>query len=129
MTYFDSRAPGDELFRVERGTDLPIVTLTDGITAAPLLGDRLNINIVVLAPGAVAPVHVHDEEQMGYIVRGTAEFDDGKRTWTLGPGDVYHAPPNAAHGARAAGEEVVIIDVFSPPRAAIRELLAALEQS
>jgi quercetin dioxygenase-like cupin family protein len=123
MTYFEHTAKGTALFRAQRGADLPVITLTEGITAAPILGERLNINVVVLSPDAVAPRHTHDEEQMGYIVRGTAEFDDGERTWLLEAGDVYHAPPGAQHGARAIGGEVVIIDVFSPPRAGIREML------
>ena len=127
MTYFETAGGGEAPFRVEHGRNLPVVTLTEGITAAPLVGERLNINVVVLAPGAVAPVHVHDEEQMGYVVRGSVSFEDGEHTWLLGPGDVYHAPPRTPHGARALDAEVVIVDVFSPPRAGIRELLEKAE--
>jgi unsaturated pyranuronate lyase len=123
MSYFETGTRGSAPFRVERGEDLPVVSLAEGITAAPLLGDRLNINVVVIAPGAIAAVHTHDEEQMGYVVRGNVEFGDGERTWVLEPGDVYHAQPGTPHGARAIDSAVVIIDVFSPVRAGMRELL------
>jgi len=125
--YFNSEAQGRSSTRVVRPAELPTVELTTGITAAVLLGDRLNINVVTLEPGAVAPVHVHDEEQMGYVVAGSCDFSDGSRSWRLEPGDTYHAPSGAAHGAIAHGDGCLIIDVFCPPRAGIAELLAPPE--
>lgn len=124
MSDYFSEKPLVQGLRVVRGEDLPIVVLTTGITAAALLGERLNINVVTLEPGAVAPVHTHDEEQMGYVVSGSCDFSDGSQEVRLGAGDTYHAPPGASHGARAHEAGCVIIDVFSPPRAGLRELLA-----
>lgn len=121
--YFSAAGRGDTPFVVARGTDLRTFAVADGISIAPLLGERLNINVVVLEPGAVAPVHAHDEEQLGYVAAGTVEFSDGETAWLLAPGDVYHAPPGTPHGARALGERVVILDAFAPPRAEVRALL------
>jgi quercetin dioxygenase-like cupin family protein len=121
--YFSKEEASSTQMRIVFKDDLPEVTLTTGITATPLIGERLNINVVTLAPGAVAPAHAHDEEQMGYVVRGSCDFFDDERTERLGPGDTYHAPPGATHGARAHDDGCVIIDVFSPPRAGLKELL------
>jgi quercetin dioxygenase-like cupin family protein len=121
--YFSQEAATSNAMRIVFKGKHPQVTLTDGITAAPLMGERLNINIVTLAPGAVAPAHAHDEEQMGYVVSGSCDFFDDERSERLGPGDTYHAPPGATHGARAHDGGCLIIDVFSPPRAGLRELL------
>lgn len=106
-----------------RDADLRAFEVSPGVTIHPVLGERMNVNVVHLAPDAVADVHSHDEEQLGYVVRGDCEFTDGTRTHRLGPGDLYHAPAGTPHGARAFAEGCVIIDTFAPPRAGIRELL------
>jgi quercetin dioxygenase-like cupin family protein len=121
--YFSKEAATSTAMRIILKGKHPHVTLTDGITAEPLMGDRLNINIVTIAPGAVAPAHAHDEEQMGYVVSGSCDFFDDENSTRLGPGDTYHAPPGATHGARAHEDGCLIIDVFSPPRAGLKELL------
>jgi len=110
--------------RVERSDELPSLPLVDGITIKPLVGERLNIQEVILTPGAVAPVHTHAEEQLGYVVSGTCEFTDGETHWELGPGDAYHAPSGVPHGAKAMSEGCVIIDAFSPPREQVVRMLA-----
>jgi quercetin dioxygenase-like cupin family protein len=121
--YFSTDKASGLSMRVVRNGEHPTVTLTTGIRGDALLGERLNILVVTLDPNAEAPAHAHDEEQMGFIVRGWLEFFDNGRTEKLGPGDTYHAPPGAIHGARAGDEGCVLIDVFSPPRAGLREAL------
>ena len=110
--------------RIERAESLPVLPLVDGITIKPVMGERLNIQEVSLIPGAVAPVHTHPEEQLGYVVSGTCEFTDGVTRWSLGPGDCYHAPSGTPHGAKALSEGCVIIDAFSPPREQVVRMLA-----
>lgn len=110
--------------RITRHEDLPSLPLVPGISVLPVIGKRLNIQEVVLEPGAIAPVHTHDEEQLGYVVSGGCDFTDGEAIWRLAPGDCYHAPPGQPHGATALGEGCVIIDVFAPPRAQVVQMLA-----
>jgi len=110
--------------RIEERGDVPSLPILDGMTVKPMMGERLNIQEVELEPGATAPVHTHDEEQVGYIVRGSCHFTDGETHQELGPGDFYHAPPGVPHGAQAGSEGCVIIDAFSPPREQIVKLLA-----
>jgi quercetin dioxygenase-like cupin family protein len=121
--YFGEGEPGGEAVRVLRAAALPRFEVLDGIDIRPLLGERLNINLVTLAPGAVAPVHAHPEEQLGYVATGRCELTDGERTWELGPGDLYRCPPNSPHGARGGPDGCTIVDAFAPPRADLRELL------
>ena len=121
--YFRKDAATDIAMRLVRKGEHPRLTLTDGVFAEVLMGERLNINVVTIEPGAVAPAHAHDEEQMGYIVSGSCDFFDDERTERLGPGDTYHAPPGATHGARAHEQGCVIVDVFSPPRAGLKEMI------
>jgi quercetin dioxygenase-like cupin family protein len=123
-SYFskDAAIAGGAL-RVERGGEMKGIEVAPGVTLHPLIGDGMNINIVVLEPGAEAELHAHSEEQMGYIVSGDCEFTDGTNTWKLAPGDTYHAGSGVPHGAKAFDERCVIIDCFSPMRAGIKELL------
>ncbi|MGH2785901.1 MAG: cupin domain-containing protein [Actinomycetota bacterium] len=124
MSYFDEESAGRADMTVSRRGTLPELTLVDGIQVKPMVGVKLLVQEVVLDPGAVAPVHVHDEEQIGYVVSGSCEFTDGNASWALSPGDWYLAPPGAPHGATASAEGCVIIDAFSPPREQVLRMLA-----
>ena len=113
--------------RVAKGAELPRLPLTKGIDITPLIGDAMSLNVAFLEPNAILEPHVHDEEQMGYIVSGECIFTDGESRWPMKPGDVYHALPNVPHGATAGQEGCTIIDLFSPPRAAVLKALEQLE--
>jgi quercetin dioxygenase-like cupin family protein len=126
--YFSTDTPATASLRILHGAELPIVELAPGITAAVLLGERLNINVVTLEPTVVAPVHTHPEEQMGYVARGSCDFTDGTETRRLEPGDTYHAPPGSPHGATARENGCVIIDVFAPPRAGLADMVSRAER-
>jgi quercetin dioxygenase-like cupin family protein len=123
MSYFTRDDAATGALQVKKDGELRGVEAAPGVTLHPLIGERMNINVVVIDPGCEAEVHSHDEEQMGYIVSGTCVFSDGSNEWTLGPGDLYHAAPGVPHGAKALEERCVIIDCFSPIRAGLRELL------
>src|SRR5688572_26495055 len=125
MSYFAEDAGHDADTRIALGDELPELPLVEGIRVKPVVGDRLNIQEVTLDPRAVAPVHTHEEEQLGYVVYGAADFTYGMSTWRLGPGDCYVAPPGAPHGATALDEGCVILDAFSPPRKQVVEMLAS----
>jgi quercetin dioxygenase-like cupin family protein len=120
--YFSGGAAGEGSPRIVRARDARRFTIAPGIDIAPLLGARMNLNLVTLAPGAVAAVHVHDEEQLGVVVGGSCTFSDGTTTWELDTGDMYQVAPGVPHGATAGTEGCVILDAFAPPRAGIAEL-------
>jgi quercetin dioxygenase-like cupin family protein len=122
-SYFSRDVAATGELHIARDGELRGVEAAAGVTLHPLIGERLNINVVVIDPGGVAEVHTHDEEQMGCVVSGRCEFTDGTTTWELGPGDMYHASPGVPHGAKSLGDRCVIIDCFSPPRAGLKELL------
>ena len=126
MAYFSEEPRRDADMRVVPNPAVPELELTAGIRAKPVVGAGLNIQEVVLDPGAVAPTHTHDEEQIGYVVSGAVDFTDGVSIWRLGPGDFYLAPSGAPHGATALEEGCVVLDAFSPPRAQVVQMLAEL---
>src|ERR671923_2992208 len=103
--------------------NVPSLPVEPGILVRPVLGKRLNISFIYFEPGAVAPVHQHPEEQIGTIYEGSLEFDLAGEKRVLHRGDVYVIPPDVPHGGIATEEGCVSLDVFSPPREGLRELL------
>lgn len=102
----------------------PTLTPSPGVHIQPVPGARILLCRVTIDPGSEAPVHTHDEEQMGIVLSGSGDFHLDGVIQQVGPGDTYHAPPGVAHGLLAGPEGCTVIDVFSPPRAALMELLA-----
>lgn len=107
----------------------PAIEVEPGVVLRPVLGSALMLSHVTIEPHSEATPHSHDEEQAGVVLEGSCEFVLGDTTRMLRPGDVYHAPPGVIHGARTADVRCVILDVFSPPRAALVALLEAREAS
>jgi quercetin dioxygenase-like cupin family protein len=65
--------------------------------------------------GAIGSLHSHPHEQVGYILKGTFEFEmDGKKQ-ILNAGDSYYVKPDTQHGVKAL-EDAAILDVFTPLR-------------
>ena len=96
--------------------ELPLRRIWDGINARLVNGDRLSLGVVELDPGAVAPEHRHDHEQLGMVIRGAITFRIGDETRELGPGETWTIPSNVPHEATAGPEGAVLIDVFAPVR-------------
>lgn len=90
----------------------------DGVHLAQLAaGERMSIQHFHIEPGAVVPEHSHEHEQAGYIYAGTLVFIVDGEEYTIGPGDSYVVPSEAAHGVENRGDEAVKgVDIFSPPR-------------
>jgi quercetin dioxygenase-like cupin family protein len=81
-------------------------------------GDRMMLAHVYLKKGCVVPKHLHDHEQLTYILEGALKFcigDDGSQELIVRAGEVLHIPSNVPHKAEAI-EDTLDVDVFSPPR-------------
>ncbi|HYE87515.1 MAG TPA: cupin domain-containing protein [Vicinamibacterales bacterium] len=97
-------------------SSIPVERVNEHITRQIVHGERLMVCRLVLAAHTVTPVHTHLHEQITIVERGRADFfvEDAKRTASAG--DVLLFPSNIRHGATMLDEEVVLIDIFSPPR-------------
>lgn len=95
-----------------------------GVRIRAVPGDRIMLSYVCFDPHSVAEVHTHDEEQMGIVLSGSCTFSLDGSERVLHKGDTYFAPPGVPHGAWTEDETCEILDVFSPPRAALLELIA-----
>lgn len=95
---------------------IPVERVADGVERQLINGERLMVCRLTIAARTVTPVHSHVHEQITLVERGSADFFvEGERK-TAHAGDVLLFPSNIRHGATMLDEEVVLIDIFSPPR-------------
>jgi quercetin dioxygenase-like cupin family protein len=95
---------------------IPPQQVWERILARPVHGERLTLAIVELEPGAVVAEHSHDNEQLGFVLRGAMSFRIGDEERELGPGGTWCIPPNVPHSATAGPDGASVIDVFAPSR-------------
>lgn len=95
------------------------IEVVDGVHLTQLaVGDRMSVQHVRMEPGAVVPEHDHDHEQVGFIYGGRLTFflADGTEH-EVGAGESFGFASGEPHAAENRGEEdVLAVDVFSPPR-------------
>ena len=63
---------------------------------------------ITLDPGCSIGYHVHDKDaELFYIMKGTAEYQDGDTLRTVTAGDVTLCPTGTGHGIANRTDEVV----------------------
>jgi quercetin dioxygenase-like cupin family protein len=107
--------------------DLRPLTLGPGLMSRPLVGSKLLASFVRYEPGAGAPRHAHEEEQLFVMLEGEVEMELESEIRRLHPGDAVLIPAWVPHSVRSTGGPVYQLDVFSPPRRALLKLLEAAD--
>jgi len=102
----------------------PLLELAPGITSRPLLGTNLLGSFVRYEPGAVAPLHSHVEEQLFVVIEGEIELELSGERRVMKSGDAAMIPAWVPHSARSIARRAYQLDVFSPPRQAMLDLMA-----
>jgi len=95
---------------------IPVETVAEGVTRQMLVGDRVMVCRLTLAARTVTPIHTHVHEQITLVERGRADFFVEGQRRTAKAGDLLLFPSGIQHGATMLEDEVVLIDIFSPPR-------------
>ncbi len=91
--------------------------IKDLVEARVVAGERMTGLMSTWAPGSHLEQHVHPHEQLGICLQGRSIFAINGREYLVQKGDIYHIPPNVAHGERNVGEEaVVFFECFCPTR-------------
>jgi quercetin dioxygenase-like cupin family protein len=101
-----------------RWDDLPREELNPLIGRRIVTGNAMMIAHIYFVAGAVVPKHVHENEQLTYVLDGRLRFalgDDGAQVVDVAAGEVLHIPANVPHSAEAL-EDTLDVDVFHPPR-------------
>jgi quercetin dioxygenase-like cupin family protein len=104
--------------------DYPRYEVAEGVVFCPVFGRNLSLNFVAFPPNSGFPTHVHPEEQISIVRDGEMEITVGDlRRWVV-PGDVIVFPSNVPHSGRTLDRACRLIDIFSPPREGLREVIA-----
>jgi quercetin dioxygenase-like cupin family protein len=96
---------------------LPEVNVARGLVLQPLLGSSLMVSFARYEPGAEAPLHAHEEEQVFVVVDGEFDVTLGDETRRLKVGEAAVIPSWVPHRVMASSDgPATQIDVFCPPR-------------
>ncbi len=101
------------------------VEFVPGLGFRPVTGQRAMTNFVRFEPGAEAPRHVHEEEQIVIVLDGEFTFDLDGDVRVMRKGDVAVVPAWVPHGAWTTDSHCLEIDVFAPPRVSLLKLAGA----
>jgi quercetin dioxygenase-like cupin family protein len=96
-------------------------TLAPGVVGRPLFGEGAMLNLIEFDPGAVVPLHRHDHEQLGVVLRGEQILVVDGAEHTCGPYEGYAIPGGVEHSARCGPEGALVLDVFQPVREDLRD--------
>jgi quercetin dioxygenase-like cupin family protein len=108
--------PALAAFQHRDWSGIPVEQVAEGVMRQLIHGDRIMVCRLTIAARTVTPIHSHPHEQITLVERGSADFFvEGERK-TAHAGDLLVFPSNIQHGATMLDQEVVLIDIFSPPR-------------
>ena len=91
--------------------------LFKGVTGRSVKGERITLAVVDLDPNSVVPEHHHENEQLGFVIKGTLIFRIGTETRNCVAGDTYVIPSNVPHQVTTGPEGATVCDAFAPTRA------------
>lgn len=106
----DSTDAGGRPYRIVRVADVEQEEPIEGFKLQRLLGREqasqyMTINLLEVAPGnGGPPMHVHDFDQMFYILDGEMTVEAALHTFTAVPGDLVVLPAGVPHTQYNAGD-------------------------
>lgn len=130
--YFELTGPTDGAYDDSGGSiihmdDYPSYEIAEGLFFRPVFTENMSLNFVTFPPHSGFPSHVHPEEQISIIREGEMDITVGEITKRVKPGDVVIYPPDVPHAGTTYEVACRVIDIFSPPRTGIREVVASAD--
>ena len=122
--YFDeSGEPSDAPGHFVRVEELDALTPGPGLEFRPVTTDAVMTNFVSFEPNIPTPIHHHVEQQIAIVLSGELTLTVGDETRVMHAGDCVVIPPHVPHGGDSGPAGCEVLDVFTPPRAAILGLM------
>jgi unsaturated pyranuronate lyase len=79
-------------------------------------GQNMTMTRYSFLPRGTFPLHVHDQEQITYVLSGEVNFSLDEENHPLGAGDVIVIGPGVPHRANAGPSGAELISVVAPAR-------------
>ena len=105
--------------------DYPSYEIAEGLFFRPVYAQNISLNFVTFPPDSGFPSHTHPEEQVSIVREGHMEITIDDVSRMVRPGDVIILRPDVPHAGRTFDEACRLIDIFSPPRTGIKEVIAS----
>jgi quercetin dioxygenase-like cupin family protein len=99
-----------------RFDDVKSFELAAGVSGRPLFGEGVMLNLIEFEPGSTVPLHSHEHEQLGIVLRGMQALVVDGIPHEIGPMEGYFLPGDVEHSAYCGPEGATLIDVFRPAR-------------
>ena len=78
--------------------DFPLLAIWgETVRARRVQGERITLAVVELAPNAVVPEHVHENEQLGICLQGSGTFTLDGEVRDIKPGTTWRILANRPH--------------------------------
>jgi mannose-6-phosphate isomerase-like protein (cupin superfamily) len=106
----------------------PGPTLPAGMSRRGIVLGEVMLALHEAVPSLKGTPHRHPSAQITYMLKGRMRLSIDGEERVLSPGEFGHVPPNALHGIESLDEDVLALDIFSPPRADILKRLKELEK-
>ncbi len=100
---------------VHRWDEIAPEKVTEMVSRKIVAGARALMAQVYLKKGALVPMHVHESEQMTYVLQGRLRIVAAGQESIVREGDIILIPAGVAHQAEAL-DDTLELDVFSPVR-------------
>jgi quercetin dioxygenase-like cupin family protein len=101
--------------RLHRWDEIALEKVTEMLSRKIVTGDREMLVQVYLKRGCLVPMHMHESEQMTYVLQGSLKFLVGGEEITVREGEVLHIASGVEHQSEAL-EDTFELDLFSPIR-------------
>ncbi len=88
----------------------------NGVIARAIHGDRLTMAVLDLEPNIAVPEHQHENEQVGFVVRGQITMDVNGKLKLLEVGHTYSIASGTKHMVTAGPDGATVVDIFAPVR-------------
>ena len=82
--------------------------------AGPKQGVKSSLSYSEVAPGAGAPLHTHEDDELIVVLEGTLEVRIEDDVHQVGPDHTVVVPPNVAHGFTSVGSRNARLLGFFP---------------
>ena len=96
--------------------DIQLTKIADGAHTRLISGKNTQLSFISMEPGSIFPHHIHPEEQMMFVLRGTCNeiLLDGEQA--MKSSSVVRIPSNMVHGAIIGELGCDALDIFWPAR-------------
>jgi quercetin dioxygenase-like cupin family protein len=88
----------------------------DGVLGRVVNGERVTIGFVEIDPDVLVPEHRHENEQVGFVLRGSVTMMVAGQSRELRVGETYTIASQVLHSAKAGADGASVVDVFAPVR-------------